>query len=284
MNKQSYPQYGSHDQVPSYDEAMGNGSTKDNKSNLEKYKQLILKHEISSYYATKIRQLENFEIVFICDDSGSMRSKVKPNSPYEQASTRWEELKDTVKKVMELAVLMDPDGLDIYFMNREPLLGATDTNTIEAMFLNEPSGYTPLIPAIERVLADKKQVMVERKLLIIIATDGVSTDQYGKENSDQVEKLLRAMEKNYVKLGVKTFISFLACTDDDNVMKILDKWDRTIKGIDTVDDYESEKKQILEVNGSGFKFSRGDYMVKALIGAIDPELDNMDEPKKCTIM
>ncbi len=40
------------------------------------------------------------------------------------------------------------------------------------------------------------------------------------------------------------------------------------------------------MRGHGFSFTFGDYVVKSLIGSIDPEFDNLDEnySKCCTIL
>lgn len=46
---------------------------------------------------------------------------------------------------------------------------------------------------------------------------------------------------------------------------------------DVVDDYRSERNEIKKARGHGFSFTFGDYVVKSLIGSIDPELDNLDE-------
>ena len=49
--------------------------------------------------------------------------------------------------------------------------------------------------------------------------------------------------------------------------------------LDVCDDYRTERQQIRKVQGSQHTFSYGDYVVKSLIGAIDPELDQADEKK-----
>ena len=60
-------------------------------------------------------------------------------------------------------------------------------------------------------------------------------------------------------------------------MEYLNNWDQTIPRLDVIDDFRNEKLEILGAQGSNFKFSFGDYIVKSLIGSIDPEMDNMDE-------
>ncbi len=41
-------------------------------------------------------------------------------------------------------------------------------------------------------------------------------------------------------------------------MSYLNDWDRTIPNLDVVDDYKSEKKEILACQGKSFPFSFGD--------------------------
>jgi hypothetical protein len=40
--------------------------------------------------------------------------------------------------------------------------------------------------------------------------------------------------------------------------------------LDVIDDYRSERAEIQRVRGANFPFSFGDYIVKALLGSIDP--------------
>jgi len=55
------------------------------------------------------------------------------------------------------------------------------------------------------------------------------------------------------------------------------------------DDYRSERKQVLKAsrkrNGKLCAFTYGDYVVKCLIGGIDPSIDKQDEKhdEKCLI-
>jgi len=67
---------------------------------------------------------------------------------------------------------MDSNGVDIYFLNREPALNVTNVQNIRHIFNNPPQGLTPLVPAIRRILAAKRSQAFEKKLLILIATDG----------------------------------------------------------------------------------------------------------------
>ncbi len=43
---------------------------------MQKFAQIAGRHEINHEFASRLRQLEGYEIVFLCDDSGSMATAV----------------------------------------------------------------------------------------------------------------------------------------------------------------------------------------------------------------
>ena len=61
-------------------------------------------------------------------------------------------------------------------------------------------------------------------------------------------------------------------------MTYLDELDRTIDGVDVTDDYYSVLANVRKYRGSDTPFSFGDYLVKCLIGPLDKEIDEIDEP------
>ena len=113
--------------------------------------------------------------------------------------------------------------------------------------------------------------------MIMIITDGVPTNEKNEPNPQQLRKLI-AKRKSIDR----TFITFVACTDDAAALSYLNKWDKEIPNVDVVDDYKSEKEEVDRVKGPLHKFSYGDYIVKAMAGACDPTLDGLDEVKGCT--
>jgi hypothetical protein len=246
------------------------------KSSGEMYRDIVTRYEISTDYAVKMRQLEGFEIVVIADDSGSMNepSSVGGN-PYESKMTRWDELKKTVSVIVEVASLMDPTGVDVYFLNRSPLIGVKDAHQLDETFKTLPGGLTPICPVLRKILKEKASVVRERKLLIVIATDGLPTTDNGNSDVDTLKYILKN-ERNPLN---KIFVTFLACTNDDDAVGYLNKLDKEIKNVDTVDDYASELKEVRRIQGQHVKFSYGDYVVKSLIGSVDEKFDNLDEKK-----
>ena len=71
----------------------------------------------------------------------------------------------------------------------------------------------------------------------------------------------------------------LACTNDDNVMDVLNDIDASCERVDVIDDYVSEKKQVLDVQRRGFKYTYGSHIARLLLGPVYQKYDDMDEHK-----
>ncbi|CAF1574525.1 unnamed protein product, partial [Didymodactylos carnosus] len=239
---------------------------------MAKFQQIVGQYEINQDFAMRLRNLEGFEIVFICDDSGSMG---EITTAFERRSTRWDELKQTVSIVVDVCNVLDPDGVDIYFLNRQPLFHVKNSSELIPAFSIPPTGATPLARCLRQVLRDKQAEIQERKLLVLIATDGVPTDDAGRNDIRSLEQVLKH-ERDPVE---RVLVTFIACTDDDESIGYLNKWDERIPKVDVCDDYRSEKREILKVQGKDFPFSFGDYVVKILMGSVDPWFDNLDNKK-----
>ncbi|CAF3453434.1 unnamed protein product [Rotaria socialis] len=258
-----------------------NYSIDPNEIRLRKFEHLIHKYNINADYAFRLRALEGFEIVMIIDDSTSMRTPTidknrQDLSAFGQLPTRWDELKHVVSIVVDLASALDPDGIDIFFLNRQPLLHVFDSAQLDETFSQLPDGPTPITRLLSYVLNLKRSHANDRKLLILIATDGVPTDENGKNDLDGLEKVLRY--ERYPSID-RIFVTFIACTDDLESVAYLNHFDKKIPYVDVLDDYQSERAEILAVQGKRFSFSYGDYVVKLLLGSVDSWFDYLDEKK-----
>ncbi len=227
-----------------------------------KFEQIASFYEISDYFAKKMLQLQEFDIVVINDDSYSMDTCLKAGG------TRWDEQKN-MAKIETDAATMDRDGIDHYFLNRGKFPNIKDAKQAEALFTNTCGG-TPLCRTLRQVLNDKRGILNEKKLLIIIITDGQP------ESIPDFKSILLNE-----RMAGRVFTTIVACTDEDSTMDYLNGWDKEMKGLDVVDDYKSEMVEILKKQGQDFPFSFGDYVVKTLLGSIDREIDKLDEIKLC---
>ena len=239
---------------PAYNNIMGRSQLINNVMN---------KYEIDLLFSEKLSILENYEIVLLLDESGSMNTPLSegPNK------TRWEELKSVVKIILDIAMIFDTNGIDIFFLNRDPIYNATSFKMIDCIL---PYGRTPLTEKYNFIF--ERYQSSEKPVLFVIATDGVPTNSNGYEGYKRFERCM--MNKNHNKF----FVSFLACSDQDDDVSYLNKLDKKVPNIDTLDDYLSEK-EVQNVQGKSFKYSLGDHIARLLLGPLCPELDNLDERK-----
>ena len=107
--------------------------------------------------------------------------------------------------------------------------------------------------------------------IIIIATDGEPTDENNAVNINQLKNVL---DKDR---SPSDYVTFLACTDDDDAICYLNKWDKQMVHVDVIDDYYNEKREVLRAQGKNFSFTYGDYVVKTMLGAVISQLDKLDE-------
>lgn len=236
---------------------------------MERFRNIVEKYSISMEFAMRLRELDGCEIVVILDDSGSMSNPVsKPNDPFVKSETRWQEAQHSAKIIVDIASVFDPDGIDIYYLNRHPILNIHNANELDSnqLFTRPPDGSTPLGETISKVLKEKAKC--ERNLLLIIFTDGQPDNM----------KLFKSVLTNRKPIN-KIFISLVACTDDANAVGYLNELDKQIPNVDTNDDYNSELIEIKRVQGNQFSFTFGDYICKILLGPICPYFDKLDEVK-----
>ena len=231
-------------------------------------KRIVDEFDISDHMGSRLWKLNSFEIVIVCDDSGSMNTV-----PENQNKSRWVDLHEIVKLILRIGIIFDSNGVDIYFLNQEPILDVKDIRAIDEVFKRKPEGYTPLATVLEYIFKlPASRVDNDKNLLVFIVTDGAAIDEDGRENLNEVENLLKTKRNPKT-----TFVNFLSCTNDPRYKTTMHRWDHEIENLDVTDDYTTECERVRDVRGPNARLSRGDYVVKALIGAIDPEIDSMDD-------
>lgn len=231
--------------------------------------QLALDYNMSKSMADRLLKLRDFEIVIVIDDSGSMQTTVDGTE-----TTRWQELCKLIKIVIEIAVIFDTNGVDIYFINGRTFEKVKDPRVVDEAFTIPPSGYTPLVPVLDKIFQSPlSQSGRDKKLLVFVASDGVPTDDDGEPVVSELERIM--CEKRKIST---THVSFLLCTDDPYCVEYLSEWDKVMPNIDVTDDFKTETAKVRRYRGQDFPFTFGDYVVKVLVGAIDREIDLLNEP------
>jgi hypothetical protein len=241
---------------------------------------ILARYDITGIYAQHLNKLAGFKIVCICDDSTSMRERLG------NGKTRWDELKQSIEIVLDIGSAYNVD-CDVLFLNRPGFRNVKHISQLSDQFMSPPTGLTPLAASFQMAIENNRNELVERKLLIIIFTDGSPTSNNSNPQMAINEFKHSLQNRNPID---KIFITIVACTDDEYALEYLNNWDKSIKNLDVVDDYESERKEIYSKKKSKkdrSAFSYGDYIVKIILGSFVKEIDQTDEKKKsdsdCTL-
>jgi len=185
--------------------------------------------------------LEDYEIVLILDDSGSMSISSNPTarrSLFEAGPSRWDELRESVSLLIELACCFDRSGVDVFFLNRgliDGVKGSGDPRLVKA-FAEAPQGGTPLTESLQTVADHCKG---ERPILLMIFTDGQPNGGPKKFEKE----LKRLVTKKSTDMTVK--VQIMACTSDDGAIGYLNAIDEKFGKVDVTDDYYSEQQEVV---------------------------------------
>jgi hypothetical protein len=223
----------------------------------EKFDQLVRQYELKREVAEQMKEvLSDCEVVLLCDDSDSMCRPIaeEGTDPFAvKRSTRWLELKKLASIIIEIVTAINPNGMDIYFLNRPKIMNVTSPAGLQAAFAMPPTGGTPLIGSLRHIFQDKKNN--HRKItLVVVITDGEPTD-------GPREALFQVLKNKPSNVHV----SFAECTDQAEDMEYLDLWDGQIPNFDNTEDYREEMQKVKAIQGVQFKFDYIDYVIKILM-------------------
>ncbi|CAF3188291.1 unnamed protein product [Rotaria socialis] len=200
-----------------------------------------------------------------CDDTATTKSPVQPESA--QTSVRCRSCSSHCRSFPYEPTTRIDDRLREITLKYE-IRQELDPQTVNQIFSNPPRGYTPLVSALQSIFQlPATRRGYDKKVLVFIATDGAPTDDYGNINVQDLEHVM-----NVVRQIETTHVMFLICTDDSTCVDYLNEWKNTMANVDVTDDYRTERDKAQRKYGLNAPFSIGDYIVKALVGAIDPNL------------
>jgi len=235
-----------------------------------------LKYEINPKYAAMLQKIANYQSVIIADDSGSMNDIAEPDT--DSSVTRWQELKQTLQIIVEAHAVFDL-SCDIYFINRGFVRNVRQFSEVQPYLVENPHGGTNTLNILNMISANYVGVDMGKPLILHILTDGHPTNVNGQEDMNGVAVWLRnrPMPKKFP-------VSIILCTDDEGVERAYRALEfnpkssssTAIPGVDVSADYRGEAREVRETRGRGYRFSFGDYIVKFLVGSIDPTIHDID--------
>ena len=143
----------------------------------------------------------------------------------------------------------------------------------EEAFNKSPCGFSNLGCILEHIFSlDIAKPKRDKKMLVFVATGAEPTNEKDEEDLSTLEHVMR--HKRRVET---THVMFLLCNDNPECVKYLSKLDREMENVDLLDDYETEKAKVQRQKGANYQFNYGEYILKALLGAIDSKWDELGE-------
>eukprot|EP00775_Hariotina_reticulata_P010678 gene10678-10837_t len=225
--------------------------------------------------ALDLAALALYDIVIFADDSGSMA--------FEENGERIDDLKLIGSKVAEVATLFDDDGILMRFMNSPTegngLRSPADVNNLLSNV--QYSGLTPLATALQAKVLQPivfnlaAAGQLQKPVLVIAITDGEPTDN----PRDLVVQVIKdARNRLAAQYGPKAVAFEFAQVGKDQRAQAflgqLDKHPEVGGSIDCTSYFELESQEYAR---RGIQLSPSMWLVKMMVGSIDPSYDEGDE-------
>ncbi|PWN95530.1 hypothetical protein FA09DRAFT_341173 [Tilletiopsis washingtonensis] len=214
--------------------------------------------------------LRSFDTILLVDDSSSMQVTEQPDGTH--GPSRWEQARDALAGLVEIAMRYDEDGVDIHFLNASASLqGCRDPAEVRALFDRlEPNGITPTGDALELLLLQymddietartKKSAMPKKRNYLVI-TDGRATDD-PESVIVATARRLDSLNAPLTQIGIQ----FVQVGADAEAKAALEELDDALSNVHRVRDI------VDTVPYAGMALD-ADLLVKALLGGINRRLD-----------
>ncbi|GAQ83863.1 hypothetical protein KFL_001650160 [Klebsormidium nitens] len=224
--------------------------------------------------AIDLAALALYDTVILVDDSSSMS--------FEENGERIEDLKEILSKVAEVATLFDQDGIVIRFLNSR-LEGNGIRNKEDAENLVNQvrfQGLTPLAGSMQRNVLDSLVFRfaaageLQKPVLVITITDGEPTDNPRDAILHTIAGAKRRLAPQYGPKAVA--FQFAQVGRDQRAQAFLERLDNHPEVGDIIDCTSYFELEAEEFRKKGVDLTPHLWLVKMMVGAIDPSYDEMD--------
>ena len=211
---------------------------------------------------------------FLVDNSGSMTAqdgnRIVPTRNKDQVKivpcTRWKELQGTVEYHVQMAALLQAPTIFRLLNNPGAAAGPQQfsvamrgskyidddvASALSTILNTSPGGVTPLVRHIREIqqeVAAMAPALVQKgqRVAIILATDGLPTDERGIGGEMQKRLFIEAMR---TLEGLPVWIVVRLCTDDEAVVQFYNDLDNQLElSLEVLDDFIAEGQEVYEMN------------------------------------
>lgn len=240
---------------------------------------MMAKYEIPLGMLNCLTALVQYWVRILVDDSGSMGNDTDTLRPDGSGRhyTRWEEVKIRLMEMVEILAHIPSLGIEIRALNRSDVIripregGLTPEEfvrvvsvEVDRFFATPPDGRTPIMKALKKL--DQKDHEI-----VYLFSDGVPDG-----GPDEVNDICDYLKKR--KNPQLRPIVLLACTNEDASVAWMEDVEEEAGYCSAYDDFADEKNEILRDQGDRLPYTKGFYLVCALVGALFPNtLDALDD-------
>jgi hypothetical protein len=209
--------------------------------------------------------------IWIVDNSGSMNTPdghrivetVDRGHVKIAVCTRWEEIRESAIYHIKLASLLrapthfrllnntGSGGLQYFGVAEAPDAYGDVNEAIRAVQKSRPTGCTPLTQHIHEIHRSIKLMTQDlrtsgKRIAIVIATDGLPTDEMGQGGQFQQQQFVESLR---LLEGLPVWVVIRLCTDEDEVVSFYNDLDQQLElSLEVLDDFCSEALEIYEHN------------------------------------
>ena len=177
---------------------------------------------------------------------------------------------------------------DIYFYNRGTYRNISSYDQLVHVFVYPPDGNINMISILDTIRQDHIDSTNDKPLVIQIFTNGLPFKTNVKDDTQTLSHWLK-----YNKFKNKIYYSIILCTNDIIIEKyysiLINKSYSYFSNSDFIavtTDYMNESTKMQEIyqnnnnNRNKYQYTVGDYIIKILIGIIDPSIHKIDSNNK----
>jgi hypothetical protein len=225
--------------------------------------------------ATDLAQLALYDIVIYADDSGSM--------VFEERGERIDDLKLILGRVAEVATLFDDDGILVRFMNNNVEgNGIRDANAATNLVSQvQFNGMTPLGTNLDTkvirpfLMSGIQKRDLQKPILVIVISDGEPVGEPHGTVKRVIQQAKQAAAMSPYGPGAISF-EFAQVGKDQKAQRFLGELDNDIEIGNVVDATSYFELEAEEYSRKGVTLTPELWLVKLMVGAIDPSYDEQD--------
>ena len=242
--------------------------------------------------ATDLAVLGLYDFIMIIDDSGSMII----TEALEDGLSRFDVAKEVVKMISTPATLIDPDGIVVRFINSleegnqvnsssavEGLMKKIQLKSRNLTDVGDTIRHKIFNPILKPMLESQQ---LSRPIIVVTVTDGCPTHGQNQASlftlgeqhlTETIRECVELFDRSkYGKYGICfSFAQIGSDGDATEFLSKLDTYEYIGDNIDCTSSYTIERAECLKKTGKDL--ADAEWVVKCVIGPIDPDYDSRDE-------